>query len=274
MSTNGHNSHKNTAPVAPELNIRFKIMVFSGKGGVGKSTLAVNLAYGLALLGRKVGLLDADLHGPSLARMTGTEGIRAGVTQDEKILPVKLQDNFHALSVAYLMENADTALIWRGPLKMGLLKDMIQKTQWGALDYLIVDCPPGTGDEPLSVAQLLGKVDGAVVISSAQDISVLDVRKSLDFAQKLDIPVLGIVENMSFIHCPHCGERIELFEGEGIPKALTDYHLDLLAQLPFDRNIALSCDKGRPFIYDFGKTEAAHILQQFVQSIVHKLEGK
>jgi Mrp family chromosome partitioning ATPase len=253
-------------------NIKHKIMVFSGKGGVGKSTIAVNLAYGLAMQGKKVGLLDADLHGPSIARMTGTDGVRASASSDKKIIPVRLHDNFHALSIAYLLENADAALIWRGPLKMGALKDMIQNTQWGELDYLIVDCPPGTGDEPLSVAQLLEKVDGAVVVSSAQDIALLDVRKSLDFARQLSIPVLGMVENMSFISCPHCGKRIDLFEGEGIPKALLDYNLDLLAQLPFDKNVAVSCDKGRPFIYDFGKTEAAQILQDFVQKIIGKLE--
>lgn len=253
-------------------NIKHRIMVFSGKGGVGKSTIAVNLAYGLAMMGRKVGLLDADLHGPSLARMTGTEGSRASATADKKIIPVRLHDNFHALSIAYLIEDPDAALIWRGPLKMGALKDMIQNTEWGELDYLIVDCPPGTGDEPLSVAQLLEKVDGAIVVSTAQDISVIDVRRSLDFAQKLGIPVLGIVENMSFIECPHCSQRIELFEGEGISKALIDYNLDLLAKMPFDRNIAISCDKGRPFIYDFGKTESALILQNFVQGIADKLE--
>lgn len=252
--------------------IKHRIMVFSGKGGVGKSTISVNLAYGLAMMGRKVGLLDADLHGPSLARMTGTDGVRATASADGKIQPIRLHDNFHALSIAYLIDNADSALIWRGPLKMGALKDMIQKTNWGELDYLIVDCPPGTGDEPLSVAQLLEKVDGAIVVSSAQDISILDVRKSLDFAKQLNIPILGIIENMSFIKCPHCGEQIELFEGEGIPKALIDYNLDLLAKMPFDKNIAISCDKGRPFIYDFGKTESAQILQQFVNKIVNKLE--
>ncbi len=253
-------------------NIKHRLMIFSGKGGVGKSTIAVNLAYGLAMLGKKVGLLDADLHGPSLARMTGTDAVRAEAGPVGKILPVKLHDNFHALSVAYLIDNVDTALIWRGPLKMKLLEDMIKNTQWGDLDYLVVDCPPGTGDEPLSVAQLLEHVDGAVVVSSAQDISVLDVRKSLDFAQKLNIPVLGIIENMSFIDCPHCGKRIDLFAGEGIPKALHDYNLNLLAKMPFDQNIAASCDRGRPFIYDYGKTESAAILQRFVQKIVEKLE--
>ncbi len=252
--------------------IRYKIMVFSGKGGVGKSTIAVNLAYGLAMLGKNVGLLDADIHGPSVARMTGSDGARATASPDGKIIPVKLHDNFHALSIANLIENADAALIWRGPMKMSALKDMIQNTEWGELDYLIVDCPPGTGDEPLSVAQLLGKVDGAVVVSSAQDIALLDVRKSLDFARQLNIPILGMIENMSFIACPHCGEKIHLYEGEGIPKALIDYNLDLLARMPFDRNITDSCDKGRPFIYDFGKTESAIILQDFVQKIVNKLE--
>ena len=124
----------------------------------------------------------------------------------------------------------------------------------------------------MSVVQLLEKIDGAIVVSSAQDLAVIDVRKSLDFAVKLDIPVLGIIENMSFIKCPHCGEKIDLFTGEGIPKMLVDYNLDLLAQLPFDRNIGLSSDQGRPFIYDFGKTESAQILLEFVTRVVSKLE--
>jgi Mrp family chromosome partitioning ATPase len=254
-------------------NIKNRIMVLSGKGGVGKSTIAVNLAYGLAMQGKRVGLLDADLHGPSIARMTNSEGARVQSDQAGNMLPVRLHDNFHALSIAYLIEDADAALIWRGPLKMKALQDMIQKTAWGDLDYLIVDCPPGTGDEPLSVVQLLGRLEGAVVVSSAQDIAMLDVRKSIDFAGKLNIPVLGIVENMSFIDCPHCGKRVDLFAGDGIAKALTDYNLDLLARMPFDPNVVISCDRGRPFIYDFGKEEAARILQQFVDSIIHKMES-
>lgn len=254
------------------LQIKHKIMVFSGKGGVGKSTIAVNLAYGLAMMGFNVGLLDADIHGPSVARMTGSDGARATASPDGKIVPVRLHDNFSALSIAFLIENADAALIWRGPMKMSALKDMIQNTAWGELDYLIVDCPPGTGDEPLSVAQLLGNVDGAVVVTSAQDIALLDVRKSLDFARQLNIPILGMIENMSFIDCPHCGKHIDLFEGDGIPQALIDYNLDLLAKLPFDRNITDSCDKGRPFIYDFGKTASAQIMQDFIGSIAKKMQ--
>ena len=253
--------------------IKHRIMVMSGKGGVGKSTIAVNLAYGLALAGKQVGLLDADLHGPSVAKMTGSESSRASVNTEGKILPVRLHDNFHALSTAYLIDNADSALIWRGPVKMSALKDMIQNTEWGELDYLIIDCPPGTGDEPLSVVQLLGRVDGAVVVSSAQDVALLDVRKNLDFAQKLGVPVLGLVENMSWVACPHCGEKVELFSGDGIANALMDYNVDLLARLPFDSNITASCDGGRPFIYDFGKTESASILQDFVQGVIAKAEG-
>jgi ATP-binding protein involved in chromosome partitioning len=252
--------------------IKYSIMVFSGKGGVGKSTISVNLAYGLAMMGRKVGLLDADLHGPSIAKMTGTEGARVSTTDDEMILPLRLHDNLHVLSIAYMLESADSALIWRGPLKTKVLTDMIQKTVWGELDYLIVDCPPGTGDEPLSVVQLLEKIDGAIVVSSAQAVSVLDVRKSLNFAHKLEIPILGVIENMSFIDCPHCGKRIDLFEGEGIPRMLMDFDLDLLARMPFDKNVAISSDNGRPFIYDYGKTPSAAILQEFVKAIVAKLE--
>ncbi|HOY84599.1 MAG: Mrp/NBP35 family ATP-binding protein [Candidatus Cloacimonetes bacterium] len=266
-------TNKNAETEVDLSGIKHRIMVMSGKGGVGKSTIAVNLAYGLALAGKKVGLLDADLHGPSVAKMTGSEGARASGNAEGKILPVRLHDNFLALSIAYLIENADSALIWRGPLKMSALKDMIQNTEWGELDYLIIDCPPGTGDEPLSVVQLLGRVDGAVVVSSAQDVALLDVRKNLDFAKKLGVPVLGLIENMSWIACPHCGEKVELFGGEGIAKALMDYDVDLLAKLPFDSNITSSCDGGRPFIYEFGKTPSAQILQDFVQGVITKTEG-
>lgn len=262
---------QSTAPMNLD-TVKHRIMVFSGKGGVGKSTLAVNLAYGLALLGKQVGLLDADLHGPSVARLTGSEGARIQSDGQGSYLPVRLHDNFSSFSIAYLLEDPDAALIWRGPLKIKALQDMIQKTAWGELDYLIVDCPPGTGDEPLSVAQLLGRVDGALVVSSAQDLALLDVRKSLDFALKLDLPILGLVENMSWIECPHCGKTVDLFAGEGIARTLHDYGIDLLAKLPFDPRIAQSSDQGRPFIYDFGKTETARILQSLVQRIVDSLE--
>lgn len=252
--------------------IKHRIIVMSGKGGVGKSTIAVNLAYGLALEGKNVGLLDADIHGPSVAKMTGSEGARASGTPEGMIQPVRLHDNFHALSIAHLSENSDAALIWRGPMKMSALKEMIQNTAWGDLDYLIVDCPPGTGDEPLSVVQLLGSLDGAVIVSSAQDVAVLDVRKSLDFASKLNLPILGLIENMSYVLCPHCGKEVPLFSGEGVARALMDYDTQLLAKLPFDTNITASCDSGRPFIYDFGKTESAIALQDSVKAIIARLE--
>ncbi len=261
-----------TQPPSDLERIQHRIMVFSGKGGVGKSTLAVNLAYGLALLGKKVGLLDADLHGPSVARLTGSEGARVQTDEQGRYVPVRLHDNFVSFSIAYLLDDADAALIWRGPLKIKILQDMIHKTAWGDLDYLVVDCPPGTGDEPLSVVQLLGRVDGAVVVSSAQDLALLDVRKSLDFALKVDLPILGLVENMSWVKCPHCGQKVDLFSGEGIARTLHDYDIGLLAELPFDPSIAQSSDQGRPFIYDFGRTETAQILQSLVKKIVERLE--
>ena len=267
------NQAETTAAEHAQNRIKFNLMVFSGKGGVGKSTIAVNLAYGLALQGKKVGLLDADLHGPSVARLTGSEGAKITADAEGRYVPVRLHDNLFCLSIAHLLEDADAALIWRGPLKMKALQDLIQKTAWGELDYLIVDCPPGTGDEPLSVAQLLPKVDGAVVVSSAQDLALLDVRKSLDFALKLDLPVLGLVENMSYVKCPHCDKQIDLFSGSGIARTLLDYELDLLARLPFDPEIARSSDQGRPFIYDFGKTDSARILQDLVAKIIQRLEA-
>ena len=179
--------------------IKHSIIVMSGKGGVGKSFVAVNLAYGLALQGKKVGLLDVDIHGPSIAKLTNIEGVPLPINEETgRPMPIKALSNLSVLTVASILSSEDSAIIWRGPMKMALIKQFFSDFDWEELDYLIVDCPPGTGDEPLSVIQTIGKMDGAVIVTTPQDLSVLDVKKSVDFALKMELPILGIVENMKY----------------------------------------------------------------------------
>ena len=264
---------KNDEQIQAQLaRIKHRIVVMSGKGGVGKSTIAVNLAYGLALAGKKVGLLDADIHGPSVAKMTGTEGTRVSGTPEGMIQPVRLHDNFHALSIAYLIDSEDSALIWRGPMKMSALKEMIENTAWGDLDYLIVDCPPGTGDEPLSIVQTMGTMDGAVIVTTPQDLAILDVKKSVDFALQLKLPILGMVENMKYFRCPDCGKATQIFSGNGLEKLIFEHQLDLLAELEMDPNIGLSADQGKPYIYFYNKMPSAQNLMDMVLKVMEKVE--
>lgn len=254
--------------------IKNRIVVISGKGGVGKSTTAVNIAYGLAFSGKKVGIIDVDIHGPSIAKMMGIEGKL--LQADEKSgrpTPIKVHDNMFVLTIATLMPNSDDPLIWRGPLKMGIIKQFLQDIEWPEIDYLVVDCPPGTGDEPLSIIQLLGKVDGSVIVSTPQDVAFLDARKTIKFSEKMNVPILGLVENMASFACPHCGEAIDLFTGEGAKKAAEDFGVEILGHIPVDLNIPKTTDGGRPYIYDFGKTAGAKEFTKIVHRIIEKVEN-
>lgn len=254
---------------------RFKhrIMVMSGKGGVGKSFIASNLAYGLALQGKTVGILDADLHGPSIAKLTNIEGRQIQVHPKTGMpLPIKVLSNLYALSIACLLKSDENALIWRGPLKMALLRQFFSDFQWEELDYLIVDCPPGTGDEPLSIAQILGEIEGIVIVTTPQDIAILDVKKAVDFAEKMQIPILGVIENMKYFRCPHCKEITPIFEGTQLHKLMTEHSLDLLTELEIDPIIASSSDEGKPYIYFNNDRPAADKLTGVVQKIIEKVE--
>ncbi len=178
--------------------IKNTIVVISGKGGVGKSTVSVNIAYALALQGRRVGIMDVDIHGPSIAKMTGIDNKRlVSEEEGERPRPIEAVHNLFVLSIASMLESPDEAIIWRGPMKMGVIRQFLEDIDWPELDYLVVDCPPGTGDEPLSVIQLIGDVTGVVVVTTPQDVALLDVRKSINFVKKLETPILGIVENMA-----------------------------------------------------------------------------
>ncbi|KQC12456.1 MAG: hypothetical protein APR63_02695 [Desulfuromonas sp. SDB] len=253
--------------------IKHKIVVISGKGGVGKTTVAINLGYGLALAGKKVGIIDADIHGPNVVKMLGIEGRRLEPgTDNEAPSPVKVAENLYALSLATFMENQDDPIIWRGPLKMKLLQQFMEDIIWPPLDYLVVDCPPGTGDEPLSVVQILKQLDGSIIVSTPQDVAFLDSRKAIKFSQKVNVPVLGIVENMSAFNCPHCGKQIDLFSGVGAKKAAEDFNTEILGSIPIDLNIVKSGDQGKPFIYNFKKTPAGKEMLEIVAKITDKVE--
>ena len=233
--------------------VKHKILVLSGKGGVGKSTVAANLALNLALNGRRVGLLDVDIHGPSIPRMFGVKGKSTFMVGDS-MMPVEFSETLKIMSVAFCLGDNDTALIWRGPMKIGVIRQFLADVEWGELDYLIVDCPPGTGDEPLSAAQMLSDADGAVIVTTPQDVSVDDVRKSISFCRKLDLPVLGVVENMSGFACPKCGEVTEIFGAGGGEAMAESMGVPFLGRIPIDPAIREACDTGKLHAYYNGNT--------------------
>jgi len=226
--------------------IKKKIMVISGKGGVGKSTVAVNLAMSLAMQNLSVGLLDIDLHGPSVPTMLGLQASSA-MSDGENIIPVEI-GSLKVISVGFFLNKQDDAIIWRGPLKMSAIRQFLQDVEWGDLDALVMDLPPGTGDEPLSVCQLFGSPDGAVIVTTPQEVASADVRKSINFCHQLNIPVLGVVENMNGFVCPHCGETTQIFPSGGGKKTAEKMNVPFFGSLPIDPSIASESDQGRCFI--------------------------
>jgi len=238
--------------------IRHKVLVLSGKGGVGKSTVAANLAVALALNGKRVGLLDVDIHGPNIPKLLGLEGH----------VPLTRGDGLKVMSIALLLENDDDALIWRGPMKMNVIKQFLQDVEWGDLDYLVVDSPPGTGDEPLSVIQLLENPDGAVIVTTPQQVALADVRKGINFCKQLKVPVIGVVENMSGFCCPHCQEISHIFQQGGGESMAQEMNVPFIGSIPIDPAVAQACDEGQPFIYHHSKTPTAQAMQKIVEPIL------
>ena len=249
-----------------------KIMVFSGKGGVGKSTIAVNLAYAIAMeKGKDVGVMDVDIHGPNVPKLLGVENERM-ISMGGKIQPVKVLDNLKVVSIGFLLENQDTAVIWRGPLKIKIIRQFADEIEWGKPDYMIIDLPPGTGDEPLSIAQELQPVDGAIVVTTPQDLSLLDSRKAVDFARKLEVPVLGIVENMSGLRCPHCGKMIEIFKVGGGERAAKELGVPFLGRVPMDPRVVELSDEGEPVIRVLKGSEVYNAMMDIARKVVSALE--
>jgi len=227
--------------------IKHQILVLSGKGGVGKSTVAANLAVSLVLAGKRVGLLDIDIHGPSIPKILNLEAQRAQ-SVGHQIMPIEVMPNFKVMSIGFLLPSRDDAVIWRGPMKYQMIKQFIKDVQWGSLDFLIVDSPPGTGDEPLSVVQLLGKADGAIIVTTPQELALADVRKGINFCRSLDLPVLGVLENMSGFVCPKCGERTDIFKSGGGKDMAARMAVPFLGKIPIDPEVVRACDLGMPIV--------------------------
>jgi Mrp family chromosome partitioning ATPase len=248
--------------------IKNRLLVFSGKGGVGKSTVAANLALAFAKQGKKVGLLDIDIHGPNLAKMLGVENKRLETSADG-IKPVSVNKNLGLVSMSFLLEDPDLPVIWRGPMKMKAIQQFLGDVTWGDLDWLIIDSPPGTGDEPLSIAQLI-PASGALIVTTPQEVSLMDSRKATAFARKLNLNITGIIENMSGLTCPHCGENIDLFKQGGGQKAAAELGIPFLGKIPINPDIVTLGDEGKSFLDSQPDSEASKAFVKIVEKIIKK----
>jgi Mrp family chromosome partitioning ATPase len=266
-----------TTPVDPALRdrlqvIRQKILVLSGKGGVGKSTVAANLAMSLALAGCEVGLLDVDIHGPSIPKLMGLEAEVCGPTAEPGgLLPVDSIPHLKVMSIGFLLKSPRDAVVWRGPLKYKVIEQFLRDVAWGSLDVLVIDSPPGTGDEPLSVAQLVGRPAGAIVVTTPQDVAVADVRRSITFCQQVHLEVLGVVENMSGLACPHCGKTTDLFKSGGGAALAREMSVPFLGKVPLDPQVVDSGDAGTPFVQRFAGSPTALAFAEIVRPILANL---
>lgn len=254
-------------------HIKKKILVMSGKGGVGKTTVAVNLALSLAMSGKSVGLMDVDIHGPNIPKMIGVQKRRAHM-EGEKIVPLTVLPNLKVMSIAIFLEDDSDAVIWRGPLKMGLIKQFLKDVDWGEMDYLIIDAPPGTGDEPLSVCQLIDELDGALIVTTPQDLSLLDVSKSITFCNQLSVSVLGIVENMSGFICPYCNKKIDIFKSGGGEKLAAEIGVNFLGKIPIDEKIVQLSDRGDSILIKNPKSKVAEAFREIINNLEKQLDKK
>lgn len=246
------------------------ILVLSGKGGVGKSTVAANLAVALATKDKKVGLLDIDIHGPSIPTLLNLHKISL-IKRGGRILPV-ISNNLKVMSVGFLLENEADPVIWRGPMKIKMIQQFVNEVEWGELDYLVVDSPPGTGDEPLSVCQLIQGSKSALIVTTPQKVAITDVKKSINFCKKLKVPFLGIVENMKGFVCPHCKEQTNIFQTGGGEALSRDFDVPFLGGIPLDPTIGISGDRGMPFVQDNPHSPTAKAFIEIVSKITLALD--
>jgi ATP-binding protein involved in chromosome partitioning len=258
-------------PRKATIDVKHVILVLSGKGGVGKSTVSVNLAFSLAGHGKNVGLLDLDFHGPNIPKMLGIEKERPAMLP-HAIEPVHATGKVAVMSIALLLPDTGTPVVWRGPMKMTAIRQFLNDVHWGPLDYLVVDLPPGTGDEALTIAQLAPNVSGAVIVTTPQDVAVMDAIKAARFIEKLDIPVLGIVENMSGTICPHCHEAIDLFGKGGGKKAAEDLGVPYLGGIPLDPAMVKAGDEGKPFILQHADSPTGKAVDAVMENLINLVE--
>ena len=246
-------------------DIKTKLLVMSGKGGVGKSSVSAGLAMYLAERGYQVGLLDVDIHGPSLAGMMGLQGL-LDIDENQRVLPKAVNANLKIVSMQSLMQNKDQAVIWRGPAKSGVIRQFVGDVRWGKLDFLIVDAPPGTGDEPMSVAQYIPDAQ-AIIVTTPQDVALADVRKSINFCRTIQMKIMGLVENMGPFTCPCCGKTISLFKAGGGQRTASQMDVPFLGTLPFDPQVVKVFDGGTPFELKSAAADFIDALAQLVEKV-------
>lgn len=251
--------------------IKHVIIVMSGKGGVGKSTVSSNIAMSLSMKGYQTGIMDIDITGPNIPKMFGIEDEKLDVV-DEKLIPIDVPPSLKVMSMAFLLPDKDSAVMWRGPVKMTAIRQFIEDVKWGDLDYLVVDMPPGTGDEAISIAQLIPKADGMVIVTTPQDVALLDSRKSITFSAQVKVPIIGLVENMSGFICPHCGEVTDIFKSGGGMATAKSLNIQFLGRVPIEPGIVISGDSGMPIVIDAPESESAKAFISITDKIIKTVE--
>ncbi len=251
--------------------IKHVIIVMSGKGGVGKSTVSSNIACTLSMMGYQTGIMDVDITGPNIPKMFGIEDERLEV-ENERLIPVLVPPSLKVISMAFLLPSKDDAVVWRGPVKMTAIRQFLEDVDWGDLDYLVVDMPPGTGDEAISIIQLIPKADGMVIVTTPQDVALLDSRKSITFSAQANIPIIGLIENMSGFICPHCGEKTDIFKSGGGVATAKNLNIQFLGAVPIEPRIVTSGDSGMPIVIDDPDSASAKVFKEITQKIIKTVE--
>jgi len=245
------------------------LMILSGKGGVGKSTVAVNLAAALAAADREVGLLDIDIHGPSVPTLLKLEGVSASQKSDRGLVPVRYNDHLKVMSIEFVVrDQVDEAVIWRGPMKHQMIRQFIAEVDWGQLDFLIVDAPPGTGDEPLSICQMAPPRSQAIIVTTPQKVALKDVKKSIRFCKSLEMPIFGVIENMSGFVCPDCGAKHDLFKSGGGEKLARETGFRFLGRIPIDPRLVTASDDGHPFVLEYPTSPTSSAFDEIIAPIL------
>ncbi len=252
--------------------IKYKIAVISGKGGVGKSTVTANLAMGFAMQGYKVGVLDADIHGPCIPKMLGLKGQTLNSSPSGIIAPVVGRSGVKVASIDFLLKSDDQPVIWRGPLKMRLIQQFLSYVAWGELDFLFVDLPPGTGDEPLTVTQLIPDMDGVLIVTMPSELSEGIVKKSVSFAKQVGVPIIGIIENMSGYVCPDCGKKVDIFQSGGGKRIAEEQSVPYLGSIPIDPSVCTDSDKGLSSIEEKKGSPTTKAFTEIIQKTKQFLE--